>query len=140
MFCSGKLSISSRLGGIYIFFQKRGDVKFGIMKNCHFFLGENPNLTQICIYGRFFFGDFPLIAALLVWFFFVGIFNDPMCETAMDLIVSSASTILQLPDRQMTSDEMRRSPKILFHRPAAVLETSGDGAILFHVIDKGICT
>ena len=96
-------------------------------------------MTQICMVD--FFLGFPLNGGIACLVFFVGIFNDPMCETAMDLIISSASTILQLPDRQMTSDEMRRSPKILFHRPAAVLETSGDGAILFfHVIDKGICT
>ena len=53
--------------------------------------------------------------------------------------MASASKIFQARDPcQVTSDEMA-IPKD-FVSPGAVLETSGDGAILFNVIDKGICT
>ena len=86
-----------------------------------FFLGESK--LDANLYGRFFLGDFPWMVALFV--FFVGIFNDPVCETAMDFIMASASTIFQLPDRQMTSDEMRRSPRILFHRSVLSLKLPG---------------
>lgn len=86
----------------------------------------------------FFLGGFPLNGGI-VWVFLWDSLMTPCVKLPWISSWHQLSRSSDLPTARW--HQMRwRSPRILFHPPGAVLETSGDGAILFHVIDKGICT